>query len=1281
MSPSSFKKDVGTPPSRYRTPSPPRFAFEPLSPANPNIKLATTVVQNTTDGYPSEIKKLTQCQAHTDRAWHKQERDARNTMDTFASIALATHQLPYTSYAAPSSGIPHSELPLTVETQYTERPPKRARSEKVQSLEWTRSEAKTGTRPVTSYAQTTDTRTLDAELLLNFSHAARFAYPYGFSGQTSFNQPKQVSPTAFPIPVDLISPALCNFVPKQALQTSLATGTHVSPSLAAKEGALSCGEDTQDFSTSNECNDLSGSKSELVAQGKNYETNGSKFPLSGYKKPETLHLDTFEVGHEGISHKIDDENTLGYDVATLPTSLSNEILMNGRLDRPAMETNVNTGLVATSRHQQQSTHKLDGIVAGDLASTSPIDVTDEAASTNEPDLHASYDHKPNESYTLTSTDDNIQSTLRQTSTPAICTTCQFTRNSLNIDNDNGPTSWISCDACKSWFHFACAGFKNEREVRSVDKYRCRECKPLYGPTTYVRKSSRAHSAIDYAGLNQGVLKTSDERTEHHYIKPIKDGKIVFLPETFARMRPELVTAEYFEKGNGMREPIIIPAHFNPRHKNTAMQHPGQTQQDGTSKTGLMQEISLLEEWLSDGVECQSVPDYGQDALDMVMPRDLTVRMVADLYGPEEKVEVIDVKSQNGENKKWNMKRWADYYESSGNKTVRNVISLEVSQSKLGRLIRRPQIVRELDLQDSVWPLELQAKGEYPRVQLYCLMSVADCFTDFHIDFGGSSVFYHILKGKKTFLFIPPKEKHLKKYEEWCLSPAQNWTFLADQTKECYRVDLVEGDTMLIPAGWIHAVWTPEDSLVIGGNFLTRMHYGMQLRVAQAEKVTGVARKFRYPHYQKIHWYTALQYLQDDPLPQTVKDMLQEGGVFHRDKPAHHAFDEWGENSEPGLENYHARYYAQTELEGLPDLVRYLLRTALIDLGNITDGITAETRNAVKRAIPRGYGEPLDIIKEFAAWCAWKRGNEQLPHWAYPHAVPEGGVSDKLNATTLKKLDQEAAIQAPRRQSARKRSQLVPSKSEDVPSPSKGLHGSLKDSHKQVPNFSSLANPGISMALSSTPSKESSLGFQKAPEVSLLSDSKSSTKRPRSSTNYRKPACDSCRKRRRACKHRDQILPFTLNVRGRESVGDPTQGTSTMPNTEPKAFDVDATPFSGRDEDSFMTIPGGEGGSKEKLESKKLRSPNLEALLKPSYLVHHEPNSENAPSEQRTDDLRRAQCDTMQNMSFKRYDSTSSIIIPNRGRTKACNDCRKSKVGNFRSSAYPSADFDLASVCS
>lgn len=68
-------------------------------------------------------------------------------------------------------------------------------------------------------------------------------------------------------------------------------------------------------------------------------------------------------------------------------------------------------------------------------------------------------------------------------------------------------------------------------------------------------------------------------------------------------------------------------------------------------------------------------------------------------------------------------------------------------------------VRQIDWVDCVWPRHLkEAQTEstnvldemmYPKVQKYCLMSVKGCFTDFHVDFGGTSVWYHILKGGKV----------------------------------------------------------------------------------------------------------------------------------------------------------------------------------------------------------------------------------------------------------------------------------------------------------------------------------------------------------------------------------------------------------------------------------------------------------------------------------------------------------------------------------------------------
>lgn len=58
----------------------------------------------------------------------------------------------------------------------------------------------------------------------------------------------------------------------------------------------------------------------------------------------------------------------------------------------------------------------------------------------------------------------------------------------------------------------------------------------------------------------------------------------------------------------------------------------------------------------------------------------------------------------------------------------------------------------------------------------------------------------------------------------------------------------------IPTGWIHAVYTNEDAIVIGGNFLHTFNVATQLRVYQIEQATEVPIKFRFPYYTHINWY-------------------------------------------------------------------------------------------------------------------------------------------------------------------------------------------------------------------------------------------------------------------------------------------------------------------------------------------------------------------------------------------------------------------------------------------
>jgi len=89
------------------------------------------------------------------------------------------------------------------------------------------------------------------------------------------------------------------------------------------------------------------------------------------------------------------------------------------------------------------------------------------------------------------------------------------------------------------------------------------------------------------------------------------------------------------------------------------------------------------------------------------------------------------------------------------------------------MIVPPRIVNELSWVGNYWPSDIPTEDVQfvrPEVQRYCLMGAAGSYTDFHVDFGGSSVWYHVLRvcshnicivsllvltvPSKTFLLLP-----------------------------------------------------------------------------------------------------------------------------------------------------------------------------------------------------------------------------------------------------------------------------------------------------------------------------------------------------------------------------------------------------------------------------------------------------------------------------------------------------------------------------------------------
>uniref|UniRef100_A0A8C7QPN2 [histone H3]-dimethyl-L-lysine(36) demethylase n=1 Tax=Oncorhynchus mykiss TaxID=8022 RepID=A0A8C7QPN2_ONCMY len=260
-----------------------------------------------------------------------------------------------------------------------------------------------------------------------------------------------------------------------------------------------------------------------------------------------------------------------------------------------------------------------------------------------------------------------------------------------------------------------------------------------------------------------------------------------------------------------------------------------------------------------------------DGLGIKMPDpDFSVNDVKIFVGSRRMIDVMDVSTQKGI--EMSMAQWRRYYETppSQRDKLYNVISLEFSHTKLENLVQRPTSVDIIDWVDNMWPRHLKERQrdstnsitdmQYPKVQKYCLMSVQGCYTDFHIDFGGSSVWYHILRGGKVFWLIPPTPQNLELYEDWVLSGKQGDIFLGDKAQDCQRIELKQGYTFMIPSGWIHAVYTPVDTLVFGGNFLHSFNIPMQLNIYSIEDRTRVPAKFRYPFYYEMCWYVLERYL-------------------------------------------------------------------------------------------------------------------------------------------------------------------------------------------------------------------------------------------------------------------------------------------------------------------------------------------------------------------------------------------------------------------------------------
>lgn len=340
----------------------------------------------------------------------------------------------------------------------------------------------------------------------------------------------------------------------------------------------------------------------------------------------------------------------------------------------------------------------------------------------------------------------------------------------------------------------------------------------------------------------------------------------------------------------------------------------------------------------------------KDGLNMMIPEDrLGFDGLERYVDPSLEIPTIDVETQ-GEGPMMSLRDLKAYFDTPEKNRSRllNVVSFNLGYTALDGYIVPPAVVRDMDVVGRVWPSgdaryqkddnpfsethtkKMEEAYSCPKTLAYLLMGPAGAYTDWHVDMGGSSVWYHVIRGSKIFMAAPDTEHNKNEFVSWSSSEEQV-EFLGDRLERCVRLRLMAGDTLFLPGGWFHAVSTPMDSLVVGGNFINVYRLKNALGVVDIERRLRIDPDAHYPKFKMLMYYAACDLVRRS----------QRGRALYDDGAVHGvpALSEMEIKGLPYLADYlehfakkRRRNAKQRQMRTIVDILRYE-----IERYNLTDG--------------------------------------------------------------------------------------------------------------------------------------------------------------------------------------------------------------------------------------------------------------------------------------------------------------------------------------------------------
>ncbi|GMT09861.1 hypothetical protein PFISCL1PPCAC_1158, partial [Pristionchus fissidentatus] len=395
----------------------------------------------------------------------------------------------------------------------------------------------------------------------------------------------------------------------------------------------------------------------------------------------------------------------------------------------------------------------------------------------------------------------------------ICVTCNAKLAPAFNNDPKVAEVMVDCVECDASFHPACGNLQ-PYEVEHLDNLMCSNCAKETNTSPIARKPLYEHRYNQYCEEEKGKAEQVGSKS---WIKTFKSTQ-----EAYPRFDSE-------------------PNSFV-RTYNTGVEW------NEFMKDEKWDTVSLI---------------YDVTGLDMKIPSILDVNEYCNIYGKDKWLDVIDVEHQSAYKMKFEQLR--DMWNMDESKRPRpyNTLSIEISDcKKLSNSIAAPSFVRANDWSQQIWgtpgECDKQDSKKLPRLSKYIHFGMAGSFTDVHADLGGTLVWNTLLKGQKIFFVAPPTKENLKAYLVHSKRTNNSEIFLGDKLSGVTRIVVEVGQTLIMPAGCLHFVYTPVDTLMVGGNALTDYGIDEQIKIGRIEQLTAMEKQCTFPNFRLIHCYRAHQ---------------------------------------------------------------------------------------------------------------------------------------------------------------------------------------------------------------------------------------------------------------------------------------------------------------------------------------------------------------------------------------------------------------------------------------